>query len=245
MQRFRVMGLALGLAAGLVAGATQVRADVILGPGLTVNAGSGFVTQTNNPFGGLLAGPTTITSTGPASGISLTQAVFRDATTGNTDFAFQVSNPGTATGAVTSITLNNYTFGLPVTAYTTSVGTLAGTGVTPSYPAGFASGSNLVAVTQAQRGVTGAEITFSFDSTAGLAAGSTSQIFFVRTNAPSFNSNGTSAVQAVGANGTFSPLFQPAGTPAAVPEPTTVVGMLLGVPFLGLVGYRSLRRRPA
>jgi hypothetical protein len=32
---------------------------------------------------------------------------------------------------------------------------------------------------------------------------------------------------------------------AAVPEPSTVLGLLCGLPFLGLVGYRSLRRRAA
>lgn len=31
----------------------------------------------------------------------------------------------------------------------------------------------------------------------------------------------------------------------AVPEPTTVLGLLCGLPFLGLMGYRSLRRRSA
>ena len=95
-----------------------------------------------------------------------------------------------------------------------------------------------MAPTDVNRGSNGGRVSFDFDGT-GIAAGALSSIFFVETNAPSFDGVGS-----LTANGTFSNVgssFEPAGIPAAVPEPSSIV--LCGLAGLMGLGYTAKRRR--
>jgi hypothetical protein len=229
MHRFRVWGLALGLAACLAAGARQARSDVILVPGDTNKP---FAVQGTAPFGIVLA--TSTQNSQILTGVTLNTAVYRDTGSGfTTDFAFQLVNNSTAT--VTAVTLSNYAFSTPPVPYTTSVGALT------TAPAGFPGGaSGTVPPINATRDALGDLVSFSWGSS-GLAPVQTSDVFFIRTNSPTFDNNSGALIDANqggnGVSGVVINVLEPVG---AVPEPSTA--LTAGTGLLLVLGA-WLRRR--
>jgi len=172
----------------------------------------------------------------PLISANLNNAVFRNSA-GLLDFVFQLSNNANSV-ALQSVDLNNY--GIP--GLTTSVNYLTGALPANAITAGFVAGTTNP--TQVQRGPgAGNDLLFQFD-TVGLAPGATSSIFFIHTNATTFNNLGTGQTSAVtSANGgaTFVTKFEPTN---AVPEPSMFA--MIGVAgAFGLGYYRKHRRNKA
>lgn len=225
-------------AVAAVALAPPARADVVLTPGATAPlTAQGSIVG----IGPLAPGSSTITNLASTGGspvsANLNEAVYRDlggglGVAGGTIFAFQVTNTGTA--AMANVAFTNYQ------GYATAVGTL--TAAPPSFPGSNGSGTTGPATATRTLGA-GNTVIFDFGPS-GLAAGATSQVFFIRTDAPSFNSLGSGQTAAVGAGlggDVWANLLSPTGTPVAVPEPGPAALAGAGGALFGLGAW--LRRR--
>lgn len=223
---FRSAGLAaLAVAASLMGVSAQ--ADTMLSTGQQIIVTTPDQYGTSIAQGAISAAPTITTAFNTSSGGTgtLTEQVFRE-TGGTYDFLYQVSNTGAS--ILKSLDVTSF-FG-----YNTSVG------YSSTSPAGFAAGT--VPTPNIARGFSGADVLFTFDST-GLSNGQTTNVFFVRTNATSFNALGGGIITGTnsGTNGTsvFTNLYQPFGATASVPEPGSVA--LLGC-FAAVAGVGAWRR---
>jgi len=216
-----------------VCGATlsQARADVILTPGQTVS----LVPQATAPITGTPLGTITAQASLGGSPVAATinEAVYQSNVAGfGTLFAFQLTNTGTA--AIQSFVVNNYD------TYTVFVGD------TPTAPTGFPGGVNgTIDPTRATRGASGNDIEFIFDTP--LSVGATSSVFFVRTNAPSFNAFGGGLLAGVSSGGNniggdvFINLLQPTGT--AIPEPGPMALAACAGAVFGAVSWARRRAK--
>lgn len=232
-QRTRLFALALSLA-GMVGG--TARADIMLPLGGTVSLPGGDTY--NNSAGSVAPGATEIASTtvainlSPVSGlrgVTMTEEVFREAG-GTLDFLYQINNT-LGSESVTSIALTNFTFSAisPFTTrvgYTTTLPVQSGTALFTS--------PGTESPISATRTVGGGQITFNFTGVNGIAAGTLSNVFFIRTNATAYDAGGT-----VTANGAHSNTGVLVLEPASVPEPSSVTLLGLGA----AIGLGALRRR--
>jgi len=255
--RGRMAG-ALALSVALLVGGQANAALVALPPGSNVSlAGQG-----ENFTPGKLFASTTITAnlnpTNPDMTGVIREAVFVNAQ-GTLDFLFQVTNTSSPANNgmlanLASATFANFGGGLdPFAPIRVDFATnFAGidsfiaptptTGTSQSTPVGVS------------RSGSGSDISFLFDSpifgkTVGLAAGATSNVLIISTNARNFNNRGVASISGeTDANGNTlgsniaGGSFEPAPG-AIVPEPATFVGA--GIAGLFGLGFALRRKRTA
>jgi len=216
----------IALAAILVTAvaAAPARATV-LGPG-------GTVTAPNPTFGPIAySGGTVLVSVANEapvvfSGIdgTLTTEVIRESG-GTLDFLYQIVAASSNTTNIQRVTATS--FG----GFSTDV--QWGTAGTP-----FSTPTMAGTVASADRSLDGTTVGWSFTS-AGVAAGQESYVLIIKTNATSYTTGSTFAID--GGIMSFNS-YAPSGTVASVPEPSTLA--VAGIGALGLIGY-GLRRRKA
>jgi len=220
-----VCSLAAGTARADVVGITVAPAGLV---NLTGEAASNLANETL-----LDSDQVNVALGNPLISANLNNAVYRDSA-GFLDFVFQLQNNANSV-ALESVVLNNY--GIP--GLGTSVNYLTGALPANATGAGFVAGTTNP--TQAQRGpALGNGVLFQFDSV-GLAPGATSSIFFIHTNATTFNQLGaglTSAVNSTDGGAVFFTKFEPTN---AVPEPSMFA--LMGVAGVFGLGYYRKHRR--
>lgn len=246
-------GLALSVA--LLVGGQANAALQPLNPGANVNlVGPG----TNFTPGMLLASTTVTANLNPANPdltATIREAVFRNAG-GTLDFVYQLTNTSNPTNGLLS--------GVAGTTFANFGGGLDPFGqIRVDFATNFnfdnfiaptaTSGTNQSSPVGASRSTSGSDITFAFDSpvfgaTVGLAAGSTSNVLIISTNATNFNNRGVGSISGeTDANGNTlgsniaGGIFEPA--PAVVPEPATVVSA--GIAGLFGLGFALRRKRTA
>lgn len=218
-------GILLVAALALVAG--PARADLM---GTPVTPGSTPVTITAEAASNL-ANETLLATDlsnpligNPLISGNLANAVFRNSV-GQLDFLYQLTN-NAGSVPISTITVNNFA------GFLAAAGTLTGT--LPANASGLFTAGTAVS-TNAERGSNGADVSF---HNLALAPGQTTTVFFVHTNATSFNQLGQALVSATtSANGgaVATTKFEP----TAVPEPSTLAGAALAA----LLGLGYARRR--
>jgi hypothetical protein len=230
----RLIGASLAVCLALLS--TSARADTTVNPGDSGDVEPG-VTY-NNGASPVAAGATFVTSTainftlGVNPGVTATEAVYKEAG-GTYDFLYQITN-ATSAQAIASVTVVNYSNDVN-TPFTTNTGYLT---ALPTGGSAFSSvGTAGQPVTVNRTTINGASLTFLMSGT-HLATGETSSIFYLRTNATSFDSGGT--FQANGATSASGAAFEPAQG-SVVPEPSVIVMGLVGTVVVG--GRTYLRRR--
>jgi hypothetical protein len=213
--------LSAGILSALVAivvFASPTDASYSLTPSTSVNPSADSSSIVNATF---IASSTTTDN----SGTSVTEQVYENNSLGTTDFLFQLKN----TGSVSA--LENFT----IQAY---AGYLTTVGYETDSPSGFSSGT--VAPATISRSADGNSLTFNFGAN-GIVEGSTSEVFFVQTNALDYNANGSAITQYYNSQfqTTALNIYQPTG--AVIPEPSSLTLCGIG----GVVGlvYARVRRK--
>ena len=237
----RRLGAALVVGLGLYA--SPARADVVLTPGSTESlSGQPY----DNTAGDVAPGATLIASTagqlvnlipGGLAGVTVNEAVYQEAN-GQLDFLYQVVNGSTQ--ALGSVALSNFTDANNVP-FTISTGFAT---VLPSPAGPFTTLGTVGEPTSETRtpGL-GSQDTLTFSPS--LAAGASSEIFWERTNATTFDNLGSITVN--GNTQNVGIIFEPTSVGvASVPEPSPILlGGLLGLVGLGVFHIRKRVRLAA
>lgn len=227
LTRKSFLGLtAIALCVGLTAPAA--RADLVGAPILPnqeivplANAPAALATEVL-----LNSEPVNAALGNPLISANLANAVYRNSL-GTLDFLFQVVNSA-GSAPIASIAVNNYA-GL-----ITGVGYILGGALPAGTPFAQPTAGGVPLI--AQRGPAGADILFDAFTITG---GSTSNIFFVTTNATNFTQLG-SALAAATTSAQGGAVFVTKFSPTAIPEPPVTV--MMGLVSLAGLGYHRFRK---
>jgi len=225
LTRKSFLGLtAIALCVGLTAG--TARADLVgtpILPGQTVNTTANAASNLNTET---LLGTDLVNLSIGLIHANLANAVYVNSA-GTLDFLFQFRNDSNSV-PVSSITVNNYAGVITGVGYILSGLPVASPFIDPS--------AGTLPPLVAQRGPSGGDILFDGFT---IPANTTTNVFFVSTNATNFNDLG-SALAAATTQRDGGTVFVQKFQPAAIPEPPVTV--MMGLISLAGLGYRQYRK---
>jgi hypothetical protein len=233
MRRFAV-GLAVAALLFLAAGPRATATPLPPGNAAAPNVISSV------PAGVVLASQLQNLSGGPGSGLSATlySTVWKETGSGHLDFLYQIVNTGPSGGQ----TISSFNIG-SFSGFSTDVSNLAPSAASPGGQlsgAVFNPGGTIQSDLARRNGGPAKDRTLLWDGGGFFVQpGQGSYILAVRTNATSFNPDGTAVL--IGETAILrGSVYQPTGQVAQIPEPASL--LLLGGCVLGLGGSAAVRR---
>jgi hypothetical protein len=219
MTRSKMMIAALAMA-GLLTVSSAAQAS-LLAPGQTTTPADGTGSLTNDVLLATISGNGLVSQLGTFT-IDYVSNVYRNTVTNGLDFTYLVTNHTESTASISATGHANFATNLVIDARYAPPGTFGGGTHSPS-------GTN-------RDDTPGTGITFSYSGTSSINPGQVSTLEIIMTNATNYTSGFYSVL--AGGDSRAVRAFEPG---VAVPEPATVLSLLVAAPVIGL-GLARRRR---
>jgi hypothetical protein len=214
---------ALTVAGALLTASSTVRAALLI-PGSTVTPNA-----YNLPSGSTLFADGSVTDTTSDFTATLNYAVYKDGSTGDMDFVYQMTNSSASSQNLSALIGNDFSGTSNDVSYLSNYSTLSSTG--------SLSGSSATGVipTVAIQSSDGTNITF--DDT--LMPGQSSAILIIKTTASGYTTGLNTVVDLTEVQ---TPGFATTTATASTPEPSSIVLLGMGITGLGVARWRKRKQ---